>query len=468
MRIFGLAFVLLGALLSFASAQTPQADPGDYLLRAVKAVADSGRANDSATVSALMHLSLAQTGHSVWGAAGECPGGGRRIDDTYAVTGDNWFHPLPSGKQHMIIQYLPQLILNPNGKQTEAPLGDPQFSYDTRGVLHCAQPSQNEVGADINFNNIPAYACISKAQIESIFPNLGPGDEVTDAGWGPDFAYSENDTRVNFQMTLRPGVTDPHHQLVCLMDLSLFSRSQFGSLHEPDLSFIPPVPSEVGAIVPSPSDQPLPPNTGTYLLRAVKAVTDSGRADDPATVAKMLHISLSAGDYENDGVISCLATSAMQGHVSLYFVMAGKSWFHALPTGKRVLVKGFPAIDAIELANMPIDDPAFSYNIGGQVGCTKSPSDSVVGQITFDNIPPYACISTLQIKSVFPGAHHPTDLPSWQVVDLRYSNANTDVDFTMTSSDPRGVPNHQPVCLKTINVGASYPWGGFHKLDVGT
>ena len=59
----------------------------------------------------------------------------------------------------MIIQYLPQPIFDPNGKQTEAPLGDPQFGYGTTGVLRCAQSNENKVFGSVNFNNIPAYAC---------------------------------------------------------------------------------------------------------------------------------------------------------------------------------------------------------------------------------------------------------------------------------------------------------------------
>ena len=182
---------------------------------------------------------------------------------------------------------------------------------------------------------------------------------VTDGGWGPDFEYSTPNTQVEFQMTLRPGVTDPHHQPVCLMNMHVGGRSQFGPLHKLDLSFTPPVASEAGVISPRASSQTLPTDPGTYLLHVVKAVTDSGRADDPATVANLLQVSLTPVNYENHGVISCPATPAMQGNVSLDYLITGNTWFHALPTGKRVLVKGFSTIFAVKLVNLPSAIPHF-------------------------------------------------------------------------------------------------------------
>jgi len=447
--------------------------PGDYLLRAARAVVDSGRVDDPATVASLLHLSIAETRHSVWG---ECPAGGDRIDDNYAITGSNWFHPLPTGDQHMIIQVpfqMGDLPPPPNpppsyGKQTETVLGDPNIGYSSVGTLRCHDLNQNQLYVSLTFNNIPAYACISEAQIKAVFPEAAPPAPFFDPfGRKPDFVFSNAGTSVRFEMTLYPGVADPHHQPVCLMDMSINGGFQYGPLHRFDVSFTPPVVSEAGVISPRTSQTP-PTDPGTYLLHVVKVVTDGGRVDDPAVVANLLHASLTPIDYENDGVISCPTKPAMQGHVYLDYLITGNTWFHALPTGKRVLVKGFSTMSAVKLTNLPIGDPTLSYNIAGQVACTKSSSDGVSAQITFDNIPPYACISTAQIKSFFPSAYHPTGLPKWAIADLRYSNADSNVDFTMTTSTYPGAPAHQPVCLKAINIGASYPWGGLHKLDVGT
>ena len=474
MRIFGLAFVLLGAFLSFATAQTPPTDPGDYLLHAVKAVADSGRPDDPATVAALLNLPFSETSHSVWGG---CPAGGDRIDDNYAVTGSNWFHPLPTGEPHMIIQIPFQVgdvpirgPLPPSwGKPIQTVLGDPDIGYSSTGTLRCADLNQNQLFVSLTFNNIPAYACISEAQIKAAFPEAGPPppNPYPFHPPPPEFVYSNAGTLVQFQMTLYPGVPDPHHQPVCLMGMSINGRFQYGPLHKFDVSFTPPVASAAGVISPRARQTPLT-NPGTYLLRVVKTMTDGGRADDPAIVADLLHASLTPINYENDTVTSCPITHVMQGHVSLDYLITGNTWFHALPTGKRVLVKGFAATFAVKLTNIPIGDPTLSYNIRGQVACTKSSSDGVGAQITFDNIPPYACIDTAQIKSFFPNAYHPTNLPKWAIADLQYSNTDANVDFTMTTSTFPGAPAHQPVCLKAINISASYPWGGTHKLDVGT
>jgi hypothetical protein len=222
MRIFGLAFVLLGAFLSFSDAQTPPPDPGDYLLRTAKAVADSGQVDNPAAVSDLLHMTLTRSGHGVMGPGPEsCPAGGHRVDNNYAVVGNDWFHPLPTGKQHMLIQYRSR---HPNGKQTEVALGNPQIDYGTLGLLGCATPSQNSIIGYIDFNNIPAYACISEAQIKAIFPNTLPLPPVTSGGWGDDFDYLNADAQVSFQMTLQPGVTDPHHQPVCLMHMHIDGR----------------------------------------------------------------------------------------------------------------------------------------------------------------------------------------------------------------------------------------------------
>jgi hypothetical protein len=78
MKTFGLAFVLLAAFLSFARAQTPQADPGVDLLRTVKALADSGGASDPATIAAALHLSISEIDHSVSSGTGR--GGARRVE----------------------------------------------------------------------------------------------------------------------------------------------------------------------------------------------------------------------------------------------------------------------------------------------------------------------------------------------------------------------------------------------------
>lgn len=485
MRILGLAFVLLGAFLSFARAQPVASDPGDYLLRAVKAVVDSGRAYDPGTVAPLLHMSFTETSHGVMGAngGGECPGGGHRIDDGYAVTGNNWFHSLPTGQQHMIIQvpFLSDIPIPPNappsyGKQTETVLGDPGIGYSSIGVLRCANVNQNSLYVSLTFNNIPSYACISEAQIKAVFPEgSSPAFAPGPFERKPDFVYSNAGTSVQFEMTLYPGVPDPHHQPVCLMDISIGSRFQYGPKIGPDLSFTPPVPFDTGTAFSSASNRTPQPDSGVYLLRAVKFVADSGRIDDPEIVSKMLHLSLSAGDYGNTIDLSCSTQPRGQSYVSLDYLMTGQTWFHPLPTGKRVLVKGFPNIFAVKLADIPIGDPAFSYNVGGQVGCTKSSADGIGALIIFDDIPPYACISTAQIKAIFPSAHPRTIGPrlywgdlgySNDGADLQYTDDNANVDFTMTSSARPGVPANQPECLKTIGIDAFYPFGGSHRLRI--
>ncbi len=101
MRKLGLALALLGAFFWSASAQTSSLSKGDYLLHSIKAVADSGRADDPSYVSALMHLHFTQTSHTVDGMGTYCPAGATESFNTYTTTGDNWFPP-PMGKRKMI------------------------------------------------------------------------------------------------------------------------------------------------------------------------------------------------------------------------------------------------------------------------------------------------------------------------------------------------------------------------------
>jgi hypothetical protein len=92
-----------------------------------------------------------------------CPVGGYQFSDEYAVTVDNWFHTLPTGIKNMVLPNIVGDLKLPGNH----PLGDPQINYEINSVKPiddfsgCVGSSYGLVAADIEFENIPAYACIT-------------------------------------------------------------------------------------------------------------------------------------------------------------------------------------------------------------------------------------------------------------------------------------------------------------------
>ena len=231
--------------------------------------------------------------------------------------------------------------------------------------MGCHSPNQNEITTNLDFDMIRTTGCITKTQIKSIFAPLGPRrNPVTDPAWmwghwQSDFAYSTpQNSQISFLITphlmwypeplpprrlpdgtyVQQPIPKPtkNDKPLCLIAMSLSSQSRFGPLHEPDFNFRTPTTSRIGAISPAVIDQKSPIDPGAFLLRSVKAVADSGRADNPGIVASLLHTSLVPKNYANHISGPYSVTPDDQSFVSINYDMADKNWFHELPTGQPV------------------------------------------------------------------------------------------------------------------------------------
>jgi hypothetical protein len=262
-RLFGLIFVLMSTFLSFARAQTLTPAPSNDLLQVVKAVADSGRADDPASVSALMHLSFSMTHH---GVVGPGPGtftgaaGSKMVSDIYAEAANSWFPPSPS-KQKMIYVDDHDKLFNPidparfpHGVQItgvyelgfgfdeltqrdpsekdgrEVVLNHPRIEYTTGGF----SGNDGVSYASIKIFDIPAYACISAKQITAVFTR-GAAAHVTPGATalmgGDSYDYQTSNATVGFVVLPLPGGGPD-----CLISIDLEAKYHLGPLHRIDLS----------------------------------------------------------------------------------------------------------------------------------------------------------------------------------------------------------------------------------------
>jgi hypothetical protein len=248
MRTFGFAFVLLAFSLSFGKAQTPPNDPGVYLLHAVKAVADSGQANDPAAVAALINLSFTNSGYSE-AVPDSCKPAGQWKRNIYNVTGNNWFHPLPTGKQYLI---RPSLLYVPG--PTKLTLDYPKIGYSTLNYEGCSVPSglnSAQSSGYLDFDNIPTYACINAAQVKAVFPSPKPA--ITSPGqlsrtpppsqtFGPppsftfERVYDVPDVEVVFNFMRVADESSPYKMSECLLGVELLANYPMGPLHKPHFS----------------------------------------------------------------------------------------------------------------------------------------------------------------------------------------------------------------------------------------
>jgi hypothetical protein len=450
------------------------AAPGPKLLMLAKKLADNGQLDNLDSVAGILNLTLALDTHSESGpvsCAAVPPGdSGYNISDSYAITGNGWFHALPSGKTLLVNpernDWMPR---SPGPGPTSphyVPLGAPVFSYQVGSGMSCPTPSPRDgVGAGVAFNNIPAYACISDALVRTIFPP-GPADELgrTIDGPGPDFAYFHKDTRVFFSLTW-PGreKSDPPNQPNCLLSISMGGHYPFGPLHKSDFNGKYPMPAKI-AVPPKAANARMPSTTpGTYLLERVKALADNAQITDPVAASGTLHLPFVLNRYDVDETVSCAEFPGGWHRISENYDMANGGWFRALPTGKRLLFTS-PVYDKdfykiIGHTTFPLDNPNFGYGTDVQAHCTP-PSERIDFGITFANIPAYACISPQQIKVVFPGMHVPTGAEASGLrPDFSYISAHSWVQFFMATNPaavltaPRLAP-HQPNCLTLIQIYA--------------
>lgn len=451
------------------------AAPGPKLLLMIKKLANNGQLDDPSSVASLLNLPLALSAHAESGpvSCAAVPQGdaGYDISDSYAITGKNWFHALPSGKNLLVNpdrnDWMPIGPLGPRPAAPQyVPLGAPIFSYQIKSGMSCPKPSPRDgIGAGIGFDNIPAYACISDALVRTIFPP-GPADELgrTIDGPGPDFAYFHNDTRVFFSLTW-PGweKSDPPNQPDCLQSISLGSHYAFGSLHKSDFTGKYPMPAKI-AVSPASPNARLPSTTpGDYLLQRVKALADTAQIIDPVTASAILHLPFALNSYDVDETMSCAEFPNGWNRISENYDMADGGWFHALPTGKKLLfispvyAKDYTTV--IGHTTFPLDNPSFSYGPSVQTSCTP-PTQRIDFGISFSNIPAYACTGVQQMQAVFPSLHIPSGAEaSGMRPDFTYISSHSWVQFFLAKNPwavltaPRLAPQ-QPNCLTLIQVYA--------------
>lgn len=444
--------------------------PGPKLLLLAKKLADSGQTGDPSAVAAILQLPLILSERDESGpvSCAAAPDQVETTSDSYAAKERSWFRALPSGTNLRVNPDRNDWIPFGGGPVTPqyVSLGNPVFSYTISSSKSCGGASPRDgIDAEIVFNNIPAYACISDQLARTIFPP-GPLNELgrTIDGPGPDLAYFVKDTRVMFDLTWPAGERpDPAGQPDCLQTIAIGTHYALGTLNEAAFTGKHPMPNNV----------PVPPNApnarrpgttpGAYLLERVKALADSANITDPVAASAILHMPFVLANY-TDNAASCAAFPDSKSLVSDGYVTTKESWFRAMPTGTRLLfvspvyAKDYTTV--IGHTTFPLDPPSFGYGTDAHESCTPSPGDNIDFGISFANIPSYACISAQQIKANFPGLHVPTGA---EVVGMRpdftYISAHSWVQFFMAANPwavmgPHKLAPRQPDCLTLIQIYA--------------
>jgi hypothetical protein len=96
----------------------------------------------------------------------DCGDGTKRssLVTTVTATGPSWFHALPSGAGHIAI---PAYAINPSGVS-----GDPTLEYQIYHSIYCRDwpRLQDATEANLSFNGLPAYTCLTPANIKDEIP----------------------------------------------------------------------------------------------------------------------------------------------------------------------------------------------------------------------------------------------------------------------------------------------------------
>jgi hypothetical protein len=339
------------------------------------------------------------------------------------------------------------------------PLGPPAFTYEVESVVSCPRPTiRDGVTASIEFDNIPAYACIRDSLIRTIFPP-GPANElpVVMDGDGPDFAYVHKTTSAYFSLVWPKAQNPvPGNQPNCLQTINIRNIGDtyaFGPDHRSGFTGKYPMPQHIPAALSVENARAQLTDPGSYFLKRVKALADNPRIGDPATTSAILHLPFILNHYRFSRVAACSDDPDSRDFSEADYGMASGAWFHALPTGKRLL---FSPSFSENPTPLPIDDPIFENDITTNISCTRSNYDHVDFQITFGNIPPYACISAELIKTVFPTSHIPTKPEAYEMKpNLSYVGSYTWAKFYMTTNyqSIRGtykLAPKQPDCLAQV------------------
>jgi len=173
-----LALVLLGGCAK-DSKEAPSPNVGPWtgatsapaFISRLRAVADSGRLSDPATVSNLLGLSfnsVTSNQEPQPGACSETMGIKTRQTTTHDIAGESWYVPTSMGVPRLSV---PSFAINP-----AFVIGDndlPSTMYASRRLLYCNDPhvtARDTTETRLVFKNLPRFACISDDDIRSLMP----------------------------------------------------------------------------------------------------------------------------------------------------------------------------------------------------------------------------------------------------------------------------------------------------------
>jgi hypothetical protein len=172
------------------SAKTLPSNPGMFLLKTAKALADSPNITNPVAASAILHMPFTLTGYREGGQVSckAIPQGYRYNAYDYDTNTTSWF-------------------------QT--------FHYGVIFHGNCTPSPADWVDFGISFSNISAYACVSAQQIKSVFTSAHPPSRA-ESDLGPDLVYESAYTWAEFRMAKATGAASSSRP-VCLDQIQFYS-----------------------------------------------------------------------------------------------------------------------------------------------------------------------------------------------------------------------------------------------------
>jgi hypothetical protein len=148
------------------SPKTEQAVARSVLLGRLREAAEWGNLFDPQSLGKLLEMDLHAGMKPAYGSPRDCGDGS--ISTAAVTTGsptDTWFHTLQGGSGHLSV---PAFTINP-----ATTTGDPVVEYKMYHSVHCRdwQRLQDATEAEISFGNLPAYACVTVADIRTAIPH---------------------------------------------------------------------------------------------------------------------------------------------------------------------------------------------------------------------------------------------------------------------------------------------------------
>lgn len=182
------------------------------------------------------------------------------------------------------------------------------------------------------------------------------------------------------------------------------------------------------------------PSSATDLLQLAKTLADSGRLDDPGSVAHTLHTSFSA-HLRPQAAFSCNNGSPFpSGRAEAHFVTLYEPpkdfWFRVSPGSATSGTAG---------------NPTFRYSVDKIVACGAGgvARHTTEANLEFARIPGFACMSETQIRSILPHLSRPGTAANGPL-HLRYSGVSAGIDFDPPLVEQRG-------CYTGIHIQAVHP-----------